>query len=81
MKYILIYLIKLYQKISGTWHGYCKFQPTCSNYALGVLTEFGFFKGTWLTIKRILRCNVFSRGGYDPVPCGNDKKCKQCCGK
>lgn len=68
MKYIAIYFIKLYQKIPGKWHGYCKFQPTCSNYAIGVLTEFGFFKGMYLSIKRVLRCNRFSKGGYDPIP-------------
>ena len=69
MKYVLIYLIKIYQKIPGPWHDSCKFKPTCSNYAIGVLEEFGFFKGTWLTIKRILRCNPWNKGGYDPIPC------------
>ena len=68
MKYVLIYLIKIYQKIPGSWHNHCKFQPTCSNYAIGVLDEFGFFKGSYLMIRRILRCNPFSKGGYDPVP-------------
>ena len=72
MKYILIFLIKLYQRIPGPWHNSCKFQPTCSNYAIGVLNEFGFFKGTWLIIKRIIRCNPFSNGGYDPVPVKSD---------
>lgn len=68
MKYILIVLIKIYQKIPGPWHDSCKHQPTCSNYAIGVINEFGFFKGTYLTIKRILRCNPWSKGGYDPIP-------------
>ena len=68
MKYICIYLIKLYQKIPGPWHNYCKHQPTCSNYAIGVFNEFGFFKGFWLTIKRILKCNPCNKGGYDPIP-------------
>ncbi len=76
MKYILIGLIKLYQKTPGNWHGYCKFQPTCSNYAIGVLREFGFFKGTYLAIKRIMRCNPRCSGGYDPIPLkgGNNGK-------
>jgi len=69
MKYILIFLIRIYQKIPVPWHGYCKFQPTCSNYAIGVLEEFGFFKGSFLMIRRILRCNPWSKGGYDPIPC------------
>lgn len=68
MKYVLIYIIKLYQKIPGPWHDVCKHQPTCSNYAIGVLNEFGFFKGSYLSIKRILRCNPWNKGGYDPIP-------------
>ncbi len=68
MKYIVIFLIRLYQKIPGNWHNYCKFRPTCSEYAIGVLNEFGFFKGMYLSIKRILRCNPRSSGGYDPIP-------------
>ena len=67
MKYILIFLIKIYQKIPGPWHDACKHQPTCSHYAIGVLTEFGILKGTYLSIKRILKCNPFSKGGYDPL--------------
>ena len=68
MKYVLIWLIKLYQRIPGPWHKNCKFQPTCSNYAIGVLYEFGFFKGSYLMIKRILKCNPWNKGGYDPIP-------------
>ena len=73
MKYILIFLIKIYQKIPGIWHSYCKFQPTCSNYFIGVLEEYGFFKGTYLGIKRIIKCNRFSKGGYDPIPLNGGK--------
>ena len=68
MKYLAIWVIKVYQKIPGPWHAACKHQPTCSNYAIGVLNEFGFLKGTWLTIKRILKCNPWNKGGYDPIP-------------
>ena len=68
MKYILIFLIKIYKKIPGPWHHYCKYQPTCSDYAIGCLSEFGFIKGSALSIKRILRCNPRSIGGYDPIP-------------
>ena len=69
MKYILIFLIRIYQKIPGPWHNNCKFHPTCSNYAIGDLNEFGVFKGSFLMIKRILRCNPWNKGGYDPIPC------------
>lgn len=68
MKYIVIYLIKGYQLIPGPWHNYCKHQPSCSNYAIGVLKEFGFVKGMYLAFKRILKCNRWSNGGYDPIP-------------
>ncbi|MBQ2873350.1 MAG: membrane protein insertion efficiency factor YidD [Bacilli bacterium] len=74
MKYVLIWLIKIYQKIPGPWHEICKHQPTCSNYAIGVIKEFGFFKGSFFAIKRILKCNPWDKGGYDPIPCSKKKK-------
>lgn len=67
MKYVIIYLIKIYQKIPGPWHNMCRFYPTCSNYAIDALNEYGFFKGSFLSLKRILRCNPFNEGGYDPI--------------
>ena len=48
-------------------HDKCKFIPTCSNYGIEAIKEYGSIKGTFLTIKRILRCNPFSKGGYDPL--------------
>ncbi len=69
MKHILIKLIKLYQKIPFRSHIYCKFIPTCSNYAIEAINEYGSIKGSYLAIKRILRCNPFNKkSGYDPVP-------------
>ena len=68
MAKFIIFLIKKYQSIPGRWHHYCKFQPTCSNYFIGVLQEFGFFKGMYLGIKRIIKCNPLGSGGYDPIP-------------
>ena len=68
MKRILIKLIKIYQRTPINTHGACKYVPTCSNYAIGVIEEFGAFKGTLLTIWRLLRCNPFSKGGADPIP-------------
>lgn len=67
MKKILIKLIKLYQKIPGPWHSHCRFYPTCSEYAIEAIIEYGSIKGSFLTIKRILRCNPFGGSGYDPV--------------
>ena len=68
MKKGLIQLIKLYQKIPGNFHNYCKHIPTCSNYAIEALEEYGSIKGLFLTIKRIIKCNPLGTGGYDPVP-------------
>ncbi len=68
MKKVMIYLIKLYQKIPGKFHDSCRFVPTCSNYAIEAYQKYGFFIGTYLTIKRILKCNPWGGYGYDPVP-------------
>ncbi len=68
MKKILIKLIKGYQKTSFASHSNCKYIPTCSNYALEVINTFGAFKGSLLTIKRLLKCNPFSKGGIDLPP-------------
>ena len=68
MKKIAIKLIKLYQKIPGNFHSSCRFVPTCSNYAIIAYERFGFIKGSYLTIRRILRCNPLSKGGIDLVP-------------
>lgn len=67
MKKILIKLIKLYQNIPGDFHKYCRYTPTCSNYAIEAITEYGALKGSLLAIKRILRCNPFCGYGYDPI--------------
>lgn len=65
----LISLIKLYQnKISVHTSPRCKFYPTCSNYAIEAIQKFGAIKGVFLAVLRLLRCNPFSSGGYDPVP-------------
>ncbi|MCD7712312.1 MAG: membrane protein insertion efficiency factor YidD [Firmicutes bacterium] len=70
MKYLCIKLIELYQKYVSPLKRYpsCRFTPTCSQYAKEALLKRGFFVGTVLTVWRILRCNPFSKGGYDPVP-------------
>ncbi len=68
MKGILIGCIKLYQKTPFSSHKTCRYTPTCSNYAIEALEKYGTFKGSYLTIKRILRCNPWGSFGYDPVP-------------
>jgi putative membrane protein insertion efficiency factor len=62
-------LIKLYQNtVSRVLPDVCRFQPTCSHYALEAIKKYGLARGSWLAAKRITRCNPFSEGGYDPVP-------------
>ena len=55
MKNMLIRLIKLYQRIPGSFHNSCRFYPTCSNYAIEALEKHGFVRGSYLTIKRLFR--------------------------
>lgn len=69
MKKILIYLIKFYRKrISPLKPPTCKFNPTCSVYAITVIERFGAFKGFFLALWRIIRCSPLTSGGYDPPP-------------
>ena len=70
MKYVFIYLIKFYQKCISPLKGgaCCRFTPTCSAYAIEAFQVHGFFVGLGLSVWRVLRCNPFCRGGYDPVP-------------
>lgn len=77
MKKASLFLIKLYQKIPGPWHNNCRFQPTCSNYAIEAIEKHGVIKGWFLSIKRILRCNPFGGYGYDPVPDKLNNKIKK----
>ena len=67
MKYILIGCIRIYQLLPFNSHNSCKFTPTCSQYGIEAIKEYGSIKGTLITIKRIIRCNPLSKGGYDPL--------------
>lgn len=68
-KNILVGIIYIYQKaVSPYFPPSCRFDPTCSNYFIIALKKHGFIKGSYLGIKRILRCHPFCHGGYDPVP-------------
>ncbi|MCH5320657.1 MAG: membrane protein insertion efficiency factor YidD [Eubacterium sp.] len=70
MKKAMIFLIRTYQMtISPRFsHGSCRFTPTCSHYAIEAIEIHGIFKGSLMAIWRILRCNPFCKGGWDPVP-------------
>lgn len=69
LKKAAIYLIRLYRAyISPLKMPCCRFQPTCSQYALEAFEKYGFLKGAYLSVRRILKCHPFHKGGYDPVP-------------
>ncbi|MBR2944254.1 MAG: membrane protein insertion efficiency factor YidD [Clostridia bacterium] len=69
MKKILIFFLKGYKKvISPLFPPACRFTPTCSEYAMEAIEKFGAIRGSLLGGYRLLRCNPFCRGGYDPVP-------------
>ncbi|WP_084152875.1 membrane protein insertion efficiency factor YidD [Oribacterium sp. NK2B42] len=66
---VMICLIRCYQKgISPYIGAHCKYTPTCSQYAVEAIQKYGCIYGSCLAIWRILRCNPWSKGGYDPVP-------------
>ena len=69
MKKAIVALIRFYRRsISPYKQPSCRFIPTCSAYALEAVEKYGALKGSWLAIRRILKCHPFHEGGYDPVP-------------
>lgn len=69
VKRFLLILIRFYQICISPYIGqHCRFTPTCSKYALEAITKYGALKGTYLALRRILKCHPFHKGGYDPVP-------------
>jgi hypothetical protein len=68
MRKIFVFLIRVYQRlISPLFPPSCRFYPTCSEYAVQAVTKYGIFKGGVKAVWRILRCNPFNKGGYDPL--------------
>ncbi|WP_442870842.1 membrane protein insertion efficiency factor YidD [Anaerotignum sp.] len=69
VKKFFLFLIRFYQVgISPLIGPHCRFTPTCSQYAYIAICRYGIFKGTYLAVRRILKCHPFHEGGYDPVP-------------
>lgn len=69
MKYLVILPVRLYQILVSPWMpNICRYRPTCSHYMLEAVRKHGAFKGTWLGLKRLLRCAPWGGNGYDPVP-------------
>lgn len=68
-RWIALALIRFYQRfISPLTPPSCIYAPTCSQYGYEAIARYGFFKGGWLTARRIARCHPWAQGGYDPVP-------------
>lgn len=70
MAKLAIFLIRMYQNVISKYilkGNKCRFYPTCSAYSIQAYTKYGFFKGTYLTVRRILKCHPFHEGGYDPL--------------
>lgn len=66
---LFILLIKFYQNLLSPLLGaQCRYTPTCSQYGIEAIKKYGAFKGGWLTLKRIARCNPWGGHGHDPVP-------------
>ena len=72
IKKIFIKIIKFYQRhissyLSNMFDIHCKYEPSCSEYMIQAINKYGVLQGTWKGLKRIIRCNPFSKGGYDPL--------------
>lgn len=75
MRKIICFLIRIYQYVlSPFMQPCCRFYPSCSQYALDAIVIHGVLKGLFLTIRRLLRCHPFAKGGYDPVKVSSFKK-------
>jgi putative membrane protein insertion efficiency factor len=71
LAHIVALPVRAYRLLGSPWVGHnCRYQPTCSAYALEALEKHGAFKGTWLAMRRIGRCHPWGSDGYDPVPPG-----------
>ena len=69
MRTILIAFVKVYRFVLSPFIGqHCRFTPTCSQYAIEAIEEYGAMKGSWMAVRRLSKCHPFHTGGWDPVP-------------
>ncbi|MEM1145590.1 MAG: membrane protein insertion efficiency factor YidD [Pseudomonadota bacterium] len=74
MKYVLVSIIRAYRYFLSPWLGHqCRFEPTCSAYAIEAIETHGALRGSWLTVKRISKCHPYHEGGSDCVPPANER--------
>lgn len=76
MRHLIVFLIRCYQIIPFESHKMCRFTPTCSEYMIDSINEYGFFKGVKMGFKRIRRCRPKGGYGYDPVKKNKEKEKK-----
>lgn len=80
LKRVILFLLDGYKRwISPLLPAACRFEPTCSVYAREAVEYHGVLRGMRLTVWRLLRCQPFSRGGFDPVPPGHEENCHNAC--
>jgi len=80
VKTALLLLIRFYRYFLSPWIGrQCRFTPSCSAYAMEAISLHGAWRGGWMAIRRIGRCNPFCAGGYDPVPGSDGTHLPSCC--
>ncbi len=80
--WLLALPVRFYRIVFSPWVGFnCRYQPTCSAYALDALERHGAIKGGWLALRRIGRCHPWGQSGYDPVPGADPAHDAQCCKK
>ena len=71
---ILVHIIRIYQLLHAPFfHNVCRFEPTCSNYAIEAIQVHGVVRGSWLAFRRVIKCHPFHKGGFDFVPPRKDK--------
>jgi putative membrane protein insertion efficiency factor len=69
MRSVALLLLRFYKRfLSPLLPPMCRFEPTCSMYAMDAISKYGFVRGSWLALKRLLRCHPLNPGGWDPVP-------------
>ncbi|MDE3058475.1 MAG: membrane protein insertion efficiency factor YidD [Bacteroidota bacterium] len=69
MRHVMIIVVRMYQMLISPLlpPNTCRFYPSCSNYSIEAFRRYGFWKGGWLTVKRVSKCHPWHEGGYDPV--------------